>query len=232
MADWERGDITDHAIRFKLEQIIRTAYTASAAVAAAAAENAAELPTWKAKYTATTPYLQELVKDIRRNLRVYKKSDRSEKTRRSTVLRMQHSAGVAAQRGYTDALIESYEGLAKLGYELRKFWLANFNNHTPCPSCRELHGKWVGLHENFKITVKGPKIYVNLQGPPRHPRCQCWLAILIIDLANRDEEIDVEAPRGEETTMTSDEVKKIPKRLFAKLVANLAKILKFLRRKR
>jgi hypothetical protein len=225
-SQWEAGDLTDQSVRWRLEAIVRQAYRASAQVGAEAARRAAsDIPGWKAVPVFNNEYLQDLLKDVRRNLREYKKSERTEADRRRAVLYTQHSAGVGAQRGYTDSLIESYANVEALGYEVIKIWLANFVNNEPCVHCRSLHGTKVGLRDVFKVPTKTLKIYRDLQGPPRHPRCHCYLCILVVNLENAFEEIEpLKPPTPPVTTMTTDEVKKIPKAVFSKLTTVLKKI--------
>lgn len=147
-------------------------------------------------------------------------------------MRVQHSAGVAAQRGYTDAMIASYTELEDFGYRLRKIWLANFTNNTPCAYCTALHGTEVGLHEEFPSGDNRLKIYGDLKGPPRHPRCRCYLAILTVTLDNALEPLDIEKPRLPATTMTTDEVKRMPNKIFQAVVKTLQRILRAVRGRR
>lgn len=232
-ADWDMGELDARTVRYRLESIIRQAYRVSASIAIEHTARQSGLPDWKPSGTVyRTDYLEALLKDVRRNLREYKVSDRDDAARRRHILRLQHSAGVAAQRGYTDALIESYAELETYGYQLRKVWLANFVNNTPCPSCSELHGKGVGLREEFKVkSSDSSKVYLNLQGPPRHPRCQCWLCILVIDLDNAEEELDVDKPTQGKTTMTTDEVKSLPAKVFTAVVKSLQLVKAFVKGK-
>lgn len=233
---WEAGELDAQSIRYRLESIIRSAYRTSAAVAIEFSAKQSGLPNWKPSGSVfRTEYLDSLIRDVRRNLREFKISDRDDAARRRHVLRVQHSAGVAAQRGYTDALIESYAELEALGYQLRKVWMANFVNNTPCPTCRSLHGKSVGLRENFKFKLSdSAKVYMNLQGPPRHPRCQCYLCILVTDLTNVDEVLDVDEPEDAEpnTSMTTDDVKKLPKKVFLAVVNSFRSLKNFFSKKR
>lgn len=91
-------------VRYRLEAIVRAAYRTSAAVAAEHTARQSEIPGWYPQgQIFNTQYLKDLISDIRRNLRDYKSSDKEDKARRKALLRMQHSAGVGAQRGYTDA---------------------------------------------------------------------------------------------------------------------------------
>lgn len=232
-ADWESGELNAQTVRHRLEAIIRSAYRASANVAIEHTAQQSGLPDWKPSGTVyRTDYLESLLKDVRRNLREYKASDRTEADRRRHVLRTQHSAGVAAQRGYTDALIESYAELETYGYQLRKVWLANFENNVPCPTCTSLHGTGVGLRDEFKVQASDTaKVYLNLQGPPRHPRCQCYLCILVVDLDNVMDPLDIDKPKPGRSTMTTDEVKSLPVKVFKAVVKSIQLVGKFLKEK-
>jgi hypothetical protein len=213
--DWDAGVLDAQTVRHRLEAIIRSAYRASAALAIQHTSTQSGLPNWKPKGVFKTEYLASLIQDVRRNLRDYKAGDRDDPARRAYVLRNQLSAAVAAQRGYTDALIESYAQLEDLGYQLRKVWMANFVNNTPCPICTGLHGTTVDLRDTFQVNASDTaKVYLNLQGPPRHPNCRCFLVILVVDLTNILAPIDVDHPEPGATTMTTDAVKRIPQKIF------------------
>lgn len=226
---WDAGEYTAQNVRYRLEAIIRRAYRGSASVAAEHAVRESGIPGWSPAEVFSTDYLQSLLSDVRRNLREYKSSDRTELDRRRAVLRMQHSAGVAAQRGYTDQMISSYSELEEFGYRVRKVWLANLVNNTPCEHCLALHGTEVGLHENFPIASNRLKVYGDLKGPPRHPRCRCYIAILTVSLENALSPLDIEDPPPPALTMTTDEVKRMPGPIFRAVVKTLRRIVSFIR---
>lgn len=226
---WEAGDLSNQTVRYRLEAVIRTAYRSSAAVSREAAQRNSGLTGWTPGETFNTEYLQDLLADVRRNLREYKASGQTEKDRRRAVFRMQLSAGVAAQRGYTDQTIDAYTELEGFGYTLRKVWVANYVNNVPCPSCSKLHGTEVGLHESFR-DESGPGIYRDLIGPPRHPNCRCKVVVLIRTLENAFDTIDIERPAQGEQMMTTEQVKRMPKGVFKAVVAVLKTIAKIWRR--
>jgi len=226
---WDRGELTAQSVRWKLEAIVRSAYRSSASLASAHAQREAGIPGWKPTGVFNTDYLKALIQDVRRNLRDYKASDRGEVALRRALFRMQHSAGVAAQRGYTDGMIAAYSELADFGFRLRKVWLANFVDNTPCDYCRALHGTEVGLHENFPTGSNKLKVYGDLKGPPRHPRCRCYLAILIVSLDNALDALDIEKPPAAPQTMTTDDVKSMPTLIFRAVVKTLRRIVSFVR---
>lgn len=226
---WDDGELTAQTVRYRLEAVIRSSYRASAGVARSVAQRSSELPEWLSHEIFNTEYLQDLLKDVRRNLRDYKSGSL---TREQSISRIQHSAGVASQRGYTDQIIASYSELEDFGLNIQKYWVANFDNNTPCPACRRLHGTSVGLHEMFRTESGEPGVYRDLIGPPRHPRCQCRLQMFVVSLENAFETPDFESPQESPQMMSTDDVKKMSKGIFASVLAALRAILKFLRGKR
>lgn len=227
-AAWSRGELNGQTVRYRLEAVIRGSYRASARIARGVAERNSEIPGWVTHDVFNTQYLQDLLRDVRRNLRDVKSGTLTEA---QAISRIQHSAGVASQRGYTDQIIASYTELEDFGMDVRKYWVANFVNNDPCPSCRRLHGTSVGLHEPFRAETGEPGVYRDLLGPPRHPRCQCSLHMFIVTLENAFEEPDFGTPQDSSLMMTSADVKKMPRGLFSAILATLKAILKFLRGK-
>lgn len=234
MADWESGKLNSMSVRHRLESVIRSAYRSSAALGAALAARESGIPGWKPQAEVfSSKYLEALLKDVRANLTAYKQSEKTEADRRRAVLRMAHSAGVGAERGYTDAVIASYKELQDFGYQLRKVWVANFDGNTPCPECVRLHGQEVGLEEEFPSEQTKTKIYHTLTGPPRHPHCQCYIVVLTVSLENAFEKLELDMPpRPAPSMMSSSDVKKMPAALFAAIVKTLQKLLRTLRRKK
>lgn len=226
---WEAGDLTNQTVRYRLEAVVRTAYRSSASISRQTAMQNSGLEPWTPAETFNSEYLQDLLSDVRRNLRDYKVSAQDEKARRRAVFRISHSAGVAAQRGYTDQTIAAYTELEDFGYNLRKVWVANFVDNTPCPSCVRLHGTSVGLHEFF-MDESGPGVYRDLMGPPRHPNCQCKIVVLIRTLENAFDTLDIATPPPTEQMMSTDAVKLMPKSIFKSVVAVLKSIARLWRR--
>lgn len=225
---WDDGELSAVSVRYRLENIVRAAYRSSASVARGVAQGSSGIDEWKSHEVFNTSYLQDLLSDIRRNLRDYKRGILS---REQAISRMEHGAGVAAQRGYTDQIIASYTELEDFGLELKKYWVANFIDNEPCPSCTRLHGTSVGLHESFRAEVGESGVYRDLIGPPRHPRCQCRLYIFTITLDNAFQEPNFESPQQAPTMMTASQVRSMPKGIFKAVISSLKAILKFLRRK-
>lgn len=227
-SDWDAEILTNQTVRYRLEAVIRASYRSSAGVAREVSQRNSEIPEWISSEVFNTDYLQDLLSDVRRNLRDYKAGDL---TREQAVSRIQHSAGVASQRGYTDQLIASYTELEDFGLEIRKYWVANFVNNVPCPACTRLHGTYVGLHESFKVESGEPEVYRDLMGPPRHPRCKCALYMFVMTLENAFESPDFEQPQNSPSMMTTDDVKKMSKGIFSSVVAALRAILRSFRGK-
>lgn len=230
--DLDKGILDAQTIRHRLEALVRSAYRSSAAVAAKHTSQESDLPGWSpSEEVFVTPYLTELLRDVRSNLRKYKHSDKTDADRRRAILRIQHSAGVAAQRGYTDSLVASYTELGDKGYILRKMWMTNNVNNVPCEHCRKLHGVEVPMDAEFPYPKhsKSTRVYQNLQGPPRHPRCQCYLVIFIVTLENAFEQpnIDFPAPIPAPESVSTDDVKSLTSRVFAAIIKALMAVASF-----
>ncbi len=240
---WDAGQITNRQIRHRLENVVRGAYRASGAIAREHTRRAADLPGWEPARDQTfqTDYLADLLADVRRNLREYtaarskpQTEKQAAKARTRAVDRIQHSAGVSTTRGYTDGLIQAHIELEDFGFQLIKVWLAQFENNTPCRYCRALHGARVGLREPFHALVRGVRnlgVYRDLQGPPRHPRCHCHIAILIITLENALEPIDVETPPEEAESSSASAVRGLSLTVFLAIIAALRALIRFATRR-
>lgn len=236
---WDDGLITNRQIRHRLENVVRGSYRATGAVGREQAIRAGDLEGWTpAEGTFSTPYLTSLLLDVRRNLREYgtvrtKKSStaiETEKARRRALLNIQHSAGVASSRGYTDGLIAAHQELEDFGYRQIKVWMANFVGNVPCKYCRKLHGTRVGLNETFHVQISGGTrlaVYRDLQGPPRHPQCHCYLVILVITLENVTETIDIDQPEEEKDEFSSEGVRNLPLAIFLAIIAALRAVARF-----
>lgn len=230
--EWESGLISTASIRHALEGLVRQSYRASATIGHKQAQDSAQLQGWTPKKLQHSLYLQSLLADVRRNLRDYKASEKGDSDRRRLISRIQHSAGVAAQRGYTDSIISSYSELEDKGYDLTKVWLANFVNNVPCPVCTSLHGTTTGLHDNFPIPTKSSAVYMDLLGPPRHPRCRCYIAVLIHALDNMNEPLDIDNPNEGITVLDTDQVKRMSLGTFTSMVLVLKNSIKAFRKQK
>lgn len=228
---WDRGELTAQSIRWRLEAIIRDAYRSAAAVGVAEVSAQSQIPGWRPVGVFRTRYLDGLVADVRRNLRDYKRSDKGAVARIRVISRIEHSAGVGATRGYTDAVLTANDELRDFGYLLRKLWVANFIGNQPCEFCQELHGKEVDLKEDFPSDTTELKIYGDLKGPPRHPRCKCRIVILHVRLENLFEQVDLDSSMPADLdTITTEEIQSIPTKLFDFITRGLRKLLKWARR--
>lgn len=228
---WANGSLDDNSIRYRLEDIVRSAYRSSSEIAREHVALQSGIPDWLPPAAPKSPeYLKSLIQDVRRNLRVYKKSQRTDKDLRRAVFRIGLSAGVAAQRGFTDASIHSADYLKKSGYTIRKVWIANFVDNSPCSECRRLHGTSVDLDENFPVPTKTLAVYKNLQGPPRHPNCRCYI-VTSISLTEEKQPVNVDRPPESPPSMTTEDVKKMPESKFKAFLFSLRAIIrKFFRR--
>jgi hypothetical protein len=227
---WDGGEETAQSIRWRLEAIIRGGYRSAAAMGVAHVSAQAGIPGWRPVGVFRTSYLDGLLADVRRNLREFKASDRGDVARRRAISRIGHSAGVAATRGYTDAVLESSRELEDFGFRLRKLWVANFVNNTPCEFCQALHGVEVELDEDFPTNLNKLKIYGDLKGPPRHPRCKCRLVILIVRLDNFFDSFDLDEPvPTDNDTITTEEVQAMDAGLFGFFTRGLRRLISWLR---
>lgn len=220
--DWDAGKLNSNNVRHRLEGAVREAYRSAAKIANSLARTEANISGWKPGLVQNSDYLDKLITDVRRNLRNYKKTDKEGKARRRAVLRIQHSAGAASQRGYTDAILEAYIDLADNHDKvIQKVWVANFAGNIPCATCQSLNGTIIGLEEEFSIPVRSGNVYVNLQGPPRHPRCRCYIVGLIKSLDNAGEDIGDSIPAHVAKTLSTDDVKKLSENEYRMLVQAL-----------
>jgi len=221
-AAWAAGEYTAQSVRWALEAVIRNAYRSSAAVGLAHLSAAAGIPQWRPKRMNVdllkSSYLDGLLDDVRRNLREYKASPRDSGALKKAITRISYSASVATGRGHTDALVRGARELAEdYGFNVRKVWQANFVDHVPCEICASLHGTSVGLNQEFAADSQ-LRVYGDLKGPPRHPNCMCWIAILIEDVENYQDDLDDDSEFVEPETLTTDEVKKIQPGFFVRVV--------------
>lgn len=228
--DWDNGLYDAQTIRHRLEAIVRASYRSAASVGISHIAEQAGIPRWRPRWVPKgalrSPYLDGLLEDVRRNLREYKASERDDPARRRVISRVSHSAGVAASRGQTDALLRSARELVRDGgFIVRKVWLANYLNHTPCPVCHGLNSTEVGLEDEFPADSR-LKIYGDLKGPPRHPRCMCRIVILIVGVENHDDTGEAPVP----DSMTTDDVKNLKPKFFDRVVGWLKKLARFVKK--
>lgn len=225
---WEAEELTKVSVRYRLEAVIRNAYRSSAAISRATAIRSADLEGWEPAVVFNTDYLQSLLQDVRANLRDYKADVL---TRKQAISRIEHSAGVAAHRGHTDQTISAYKELEEFGFQVSKYWVANFVDNVPCPSCTRLHGTSVPLGASFQAETGEPGVYMDLIGPPRHPRCKCRLFVFIASLENAFEKPNFVVPQDSPTLISTTDIQKLSSKVFASVKSTLSAILMFLRRK-
>lgn len=230
--DWDAGLYDAQTIRHRIERVVRESYRTAAALGPSVAVRAADLPDWVPAVPFNPDYLKSLLVDVRRNLRAYKSGDSAAKRR--AIMNIQHGAGVGASRGYTDASISAFTELEDFGYVVEKTWANNVSDgHTPCDECIRLHGMTVPVSEPFPVpTLSKTKVYKDLMGPPRHPRCQCYLITVVRSLENALEELDLQDPSESPNSMNTNDVKKIPRAIFLSIVAALSTIKNKFRRKK
>lgn len=235
---WSRGEITTRQLRFRVEAVVRSAYRASGEIGRSLAEINSDIPGWKpSNATFRTDYLNSLQADARAAVSEYLKTmkrktltpEDAAKARARVVMRVQHSAGVATTRGYTDGLIAAYQELDREGVRVEKLWSVSFLNNTPCPRCMALHGERARLNEPF-VDLDGVGIYRDLMGPPRHPRCRCFLIILLITAENAAQTIVLDSPQQPASSMTADQVRKLPTPVYHSVLAALKVTAKYIRR--
>lgn len=95
------------------------------------------------------------------------------------------AASVTTNRGYSESQIEAYaraqtelNAAGGRGRIIRKLWVTAFRP-TTCGTCAALHGTVVDIYVEFphgqSYEARPPRVYSNLQAPPRHPNCGCRL---------------------------------------------------------
>ncbi len=140
-------------------------------------------------------------------------------------VRVRSAATVAVNRGYTDAqaaVIDAYM-TAHPSVPMRKQWAATAAD--PCPSCRALHGTVLPVGEEFDPYVASsakwtpPKVWRDLQGPPRHPNCRCRLIYLPGEGGAAIQQITTAPPpQGTPTRLSAADVRNMPAPRFNALI--------------
>lgn len=98
-------------------------------------------------------------------------------------------ASVAATRAYNDAKLAAFQSSGTTAVKVDKIWITNFGPNT-CAVCAALHGTVVestiefNPNATFSAGGKAPKVYENLQTPPRHPHCNCVILPFISGIAD------------------------------------------------
>lgn len=224
--DLAAGDLTVDQFASEARKVVRFAYRESAAVGRSLTTQQADRPDWTpAKTITTSDYLASLLTDVNRNVAEYKAGEQDEKARRKLKLRVGLSATTAAQRGFTDAQLEHYAELQLLGYKVTKLWLANFLHNDPCANCITLNGTEVPFGDEFPIPtlMSEVSIYRDLQGPPLHVHCKCVMVVLITRAENLLDSVNTQR-LSLPTTMTTETVKSLPRRVFDAIIRALRAI--------
>lgn len=237
IAQYQQGQITADTAQTQLQQIVRNAYLVAGAIAVAYVISQVSLPDWTPKLSLPkAAILRNLLSDVKRNWTDFEKSDRGEVETRRMVLRGQMGASTGAQRGFTDASIGAYSQLADKGYLVHKVWVANYVDNTPCALCDALHGTEIGLDEVFESGTTS--VYHTLDGPPRHPNCQCKLVTLITGLDNADDTLDLPDAKNPSpkvkatrTSLSTGHVKSMHKHVYDAALATLKKVRSAMKRK-
>lgn len=169
-------------------------------------------------------FQDSILADVRRNYKDYWYSARTPADRARLELRLSLSVSTLARQAYTDQMLAAYR--TRPG-KVMKQWRASFTGNTPCPVCLELHGTSVPIDEEFYFSgSKRHPVYDDLLGPPRHPRCKCYL-VFYTDTPP-DEVKTSEAPRVWDT----DFVKSLPKKRFRAILNKLKKLFSGVKRTR
>lgn len=233
ITEYSSGTSTYLETRKAINTLVRSAYVSSQTVGSQTIAAQADIEGWEPKNSPDTTYLKSLMADARLALQDLRASTKDTRDQKRAIMRIGHSAGTAAQRGNTDALIQGAEQLAESGIVVEKMWLATFAGNTPCLDCVSLHGTTVEWDKEFPH-VGRTKVYRDLMGPPRHPRCRCTLVTIVRTLDNVGEELTVEPPEDtslEDDTLTTEDVKRMSKKIFTSVVSALKKIWKSFTRK-
>lgn len=176
-------------------------------------------------------FVEKVTDDVKRNFADFKATRKEDSALRKLLFRTKLSVEAAAQRGHSEAQIQAIKQASEEGIKLKKIWLANFVNNEPCPTCVRLHGTELDIDEEFPHSAQEPKVYENLNCPPRHPNCHCYLMVFVASErleGDSIEDVDVTV----EQTMTSEEVRQLPKGIFASIIAVFSSIVSRFRRQK
>lgn len=99
-------------------------------------------------------------------------------------LRVRGVMSVLAIKGQSEIQQDSYEQFGREHPTLRlgKRW--STTSGDPCAMCEALDGTVIPLDQQFSHTATTGRapipVFRDLQGPPRHPQCQCELSLVIL----------------------------------------------------
>lgn len=100
-------------------------------------------------------------------------------------VRVVSGAVVAIYRGFADGMLTAATGHAGSTPYLRIFKRWEVTATDPCPCCAALNGVTLPLGDLFDANASTdpnftpPRVYRDLQGPPRHPNCRCRLVVTL-----------------------------------------------------
>lgn len=102
----------------------------------------------------------------------------ADKINANLVLRTSLGASTTVQRSHTDALNLGARALGRV----KLVWITNFTENT-CGMCAALDGTMVDPNESFDATATTSgnlvPVFTDLAGPPRHPNCNCVIAMVL-----------------------------------------------------
>jgi hypothetical protein len=179
------------------------------------------LPRFDTPIQTSAPVLDRVLADITKNIEVFQDSDRGATALRRLRFRAGLSVQTAVRRGFTENQLAVGSVLRAHGATLKKVWLANFVNNTPCPACLALHGTELSLSSEFPHGgEKAPRTFLGLQGPPRHPNCHCYMLVFVVtlDTVGRVPQAPV---LEEQKFMHSRDVRRLPRAVYTAAVTTL-----------
>ena len=169
----------------------------------------------------TNDLLEQVIEDIERNFQSYEDSEQNDTDFRRLRFRVCLSVKTALRRGFTDNQLAAAGVLREQGATLKKIWLANFVNNSPCATCKALHGTEISLSAEFPHgDEKSPKTFHGLQGPPRHPNCHCYMLCYVVTL---DTIASIPQPPAldDQKFMTSRDVRRLPRAVYTAAITTL-----------
>lgn len=164
-----------------------------------------------------------------------------ERVTRRLAARARASASVLPIRTIAETQLGYYQAFSGQhpGMRLAKRWQTT--SVKPCPACVALNGITIPLHVEFPRFLSAasgftlPKVYFDLQGPPRHPQCRCKLLLVI---EPEDEEL-IQALNGPVpyAEMTAEQVREMPLTKYQAFISFIRSVMKvarklYLRRRR
>ncbi len=220
----ENGTLSYGELRTEVLRQAKNSYLVAGSVAhehVRAVSETSGLPRFDTPLMSTSPTLDKILDDMVSNLEAYRDSVRGETELRRLRFRTWLSVQAAIQFGFTENQLHSGHALADKGATLKKVWLCNFTDNTPCETCLWLHGREIDLDAEFPHghQEREPKVYLGtLLGPPRHPNCHCYMLVYVVTLEHN--QVIPPAPNiADEKFMSSKDVRKLPRAIYAAAIA-------------